>query len=148
MRLLLLADIRVCQRCAVTSSRVEVPVRLPRSGGNKTLSFGGHRSSRSREDDKFQEQSTEDIPSFLAAGLDCPSGSRTCPIVCTSRRITPRKHDRLPTSFASHNQDLTLIITQDLEPRIATAILNWISPANTIRSADTYKVHSSFAESR
>jgi hypothetical protein len=32
--------------------------------------------------------------------------------------ITPR--DRLPTSFASHNQDLAFVITPDLEPRIAT----------------------------
>jgi len=71
------------QRRAVTSSRFEVPIRLPRSGGNKTPNFGSHRrsipfcdlSSRSREDDKFQEQSSENIPSFLAAGLDCPSGS-------------------------------------------------------------------------
>lgn len=31
---------------------------------------------------------------------------------------TPR--DRLPTSFASHNQDFAFIITADLEPRIAT----------------------------
>jgi hypothetical protein len=38
--------------------------------------------------------------------------------------ITPCKRDRLPTSFASRNQDLTLIITQDLEPRIATAMLD------------------------
>jgi hypothetical protein len=38
--------------------------------------------------------------------------------------ITPYKRDRLPTSFASRNQDLTLIITQDLEPRIATAMLD------------------------
>jgi hypothetical protein len=40
------------------------------------------------------------------------------------KEITPRKCNRLPTSFASQNQDLTLIITQDLEPRIATAILD------------------------
>ena len=33
--------------------------------------------------------------------------------------LTPRKRDRLPTSFASRNQHFAFIITPDLEPRIA-----------------------------
>jgi hypothetical protein len=37
----------------------------------------------------------------------------TSPTETTSR-------DRLPTSFASHNQDLAFVITADFEPRIAT----------------------------
>jgi len=40
--------------------------------------------------------------------------------------ITPR--DRLPTSFASHNQDLAFVITPDLEPRIATSTLGLPKP--------------------